>query len=644
MPVVTFLPAGRTAAVAGGTSLLDAAAAARVTLAAPCGGEGICGECRVRITSGAVEEVARGALTREERAAGWTLACSSRVAGDITVEVPGGERQGLAQIVTEGAEGARAASEAVAEPVVVKRLLRVPAAAPGRSLADLERLARAIRDRGGPDRVTAGADVLRGLAAALRAEDGLVTVALEAPDTGGTTDIVRIEPGDTTGRAPGLAVDVGTTTCAVSLVDVANGRVLGTAADYNRQLERGADVISRIHYARTPERVSELRRLALDTINPLVTDLCSRHGVAADGIDNAVVAGNTTMIHLLLGLDPDPIRREPYTPTVNRVPRLRGGEVGLAMSPAGRVLFAPGVGSYVGGDIVAGLLQTALAREGDEARLFLDFGTNGEIAVGDGRWLMACAASAGPAFEGGGVRCGMRAGQGAIERARIDPVTGSALVNVIGGGPPRGICGSGMIDLLAELRAAGLLDPSGKLDPASGSDRIRPVAEGSRYLAYTVVPAGESGTGEEITLDDRDIQNLLRTKAAVYAACALMLNSVGLDLDAIEEIYVAGGFGRFLDVRNSIRIGLLPDRPPERFTYLGNSSLAGARAMLCGAAARRDAARLADRITYQELNVDPAYMSEYTAALFLPHTDLGRFPTVMAESPREQGPRRGGRG
>lgn len=415
MPVVTFLPAGRSAAVASGTSLLDAAGAAGITLAAPCGGEGVCGECRTRIASGAVERVARGGLSPDEIAQGWVLACSSRVTGDVTVHVPEDVSGGAAQFVTAGVERVPAA---VAEPLAVKRVLRVPAPVLGHSLSDFERLERALRDAGGPEHVTAGLDVLRELAGALRASDGQVTVTIIPADAAGPAEIVGIEPGDMASAQVGLAIDVGTTTCAVSLVDLARRHVLGTAADYNGQLARGADVISRINYARTPERMAELRRLVLETANKLIAELCARHAIGAERIDNAVVAGNTTMMHLLLGLNPDFIRLEPYTPTVNRVPRLRGHEVGLAMNPAGCVLFAPGVGSYVGGDITAGLLTTALAHPGHEVRLFLDIGTNGEVVVGNGEWLMACAASAGPAFEGSGVRCGLRASPGAIERDR----------------------------------------------------------------------------------------------------------------------------------------------------------------------------------------------------------------------------------
>ena len=634
MPIITFVPVGRSATVPTGTSLLDAATAAGVRLTAPCGGEGVCGECRARVTSGAVDRVARGNLSREEVAQGWVLACSSRVIADVSIEVTPEERAGGKQIVTAGKEAAAGetthGSGEAAEPFVVRQAVKVAPPVLGQSQGDFDRLARAAREGGGPANLTAGIDVLRHLAGALRTGDECVTIAVAPGEPAGPAEVVRIEAGDHTGCQAGLAIDVGTTTCAVSLIDLTSGHVLGTGADYNGQLARGADVISRINFARTAERLAELRGLVLATINGLIKELCLRHAIDAAQIDNAVIAGNTTMIHLLLGLNPEFIRLEPYTPTINRFPPLRAGEAGLAMNPAGRVLFAPGVGSYVGGDITAGLLQTAMAHPGEKVRLFLDIGTNGEVVVGNGEWLMACAASAGPAFEGSGVRCGMRAGAGAIERVRIDESSGRAEVNVIGGGRPRGICGSGMIDLLAELWGAGLLDPSGKLDPSRGGGLIAPAETGSRSLAYTVVPAEASASGAAITIDERDIQNLLRTKAAVYSACALMLKSVGLDFDAIAEVYVAGGFGRFLDLEKSIRIGLLPDLPLERFTYLGNSALSGASAMLCRAGARRDVLRIADQVTYLELNVDPAYMGEYTAALFLPHTDINRFPTVKA--------------
>lgn len=638
MPTVTFLPRNVQATVPSGASLLDAATAAGVTIVAPCGGEGVCGECRVLVVAGSVEQEPSGALSAAEIAAGWALACHSRISGDVTVRVPE-MTEGGAQIVTEAAPDVARSVGSPIEPLVTKRCVAVEPPALDNSFSDFERLARALRAAplahargsdapGGPTEITCGLGVLRTLAAALRSGAERVTVSEARASEDAPAEILRVEPGNQTARQLGLAIDIGTTTCAMQLVDLVRGHVVGTASDYNGQIARGLDVISRINYAKVPARREELRALVLETLNALIEQLCRTHGGQAAEIDCAAIAGNTTMIHLLLGLDPEYIRLEPYTPTVNRVPVLRAREVGLTMNPDGCVEFAPGIGSYVGGDITAGLLRTALAGDSTDVRLFLDIGTNGEIVLGNREWLMACACSAGPAFEGAGIRCGMRAAKGAIERVRLDPETGEAAFCVVGGGKPRGICGSGMIDLLAELWAAKRLEPSGRFNPERCGALLRPAPNATRDQVYVVAPGAMTESGQDLVIGESDIQNLLRTKAAVYSACALMLKHAGLTSADVAQVYVAGGFGRFLDLRKSILIGMLPDLPLERFAYLGNSALAGAREMLLRRGARRKVQELADRITYLELNVVPSYMEEYTAALFLPHTDLSRFPTA----------------
>ncbi len=634
MALVTFFPSANSVTVESGTSLLDAATEAGVVINAPCGGEGACGECRVKLLQGDVERVSRGCLSADELGAGWILACSSRVAGDVTIEVKEqatSAEQG--QIVTGGAANQTTCHfrGPQAEPLTTRRVLQVPVPSLENSFSDLERLSRALRDAGIPGDVHCGLDVLRKLAGALRAHDHLVTVGYIEQSGGQLLEIVDIDPGDALKRSLGVAIDIGTTTCAVHLVDLAHDHILGTGSEYNGQRVRGLDIISRINYAKTAERREELRKLVLNNLNTLIAGLCRQNQLDPSDIDNAVIVGNTTMIHLLLGLDSEYIRLEPYTPTINQPPLLRADEVGLRINPNARIIMAPSVGSYVGGDITSGVLQSELAVETDDVRLFLDIGTNGEIVIGNGEWLMACAASAGPAFEGAGVSCGMRASQGAIERVRVNRQTGHSEIKVIGGGKPRGICGSGMIDLLAELWLAGLLDPSGKLIPGKCPELIAPAGESSRNLAYTIVQATECETGEPILIDELDIQNLLRAKAAIYSACALMLKQVGLDFDCITQIYVAGGFGRFLDLEKAIMIGMLPDLPLQQYVYLGNSALDGAHTMLVSRSARERILEVAGRMTYIELNVDPSYMDEYMAALFLPHTDIGRFPSVQAK-------------
>jgi uncharacterized 2Fe-2S/4Fe-4S cluster protein (DUF4445 family) len=637
MPVVAIASQGASVEVEVGTALLDAIVAAEAEIEASCGGSGTCGQCRVQVTEGAVESVARGVLSATELEQGWVLACSSRVTEDVTLRL-------------EDAAGAETPDSTAdprhdltpgewVEPLAAKCFLEVAQPSKENSFSDLERIERALVRAGEAVQLRCNLSTLQTLASGLRSGDHRVTATLVEGDGPGAPELLKLEPGDTTRRSFGVAIDVGTTTCAAHLVDLARDRILATGAEYNRQSARGLDVISRINYAKNPERRAELQRLVLETLNGIIDEICRKRGVAAEEIDNASIAGNTTMAHLLLGLDPEHIRLDPYTPTANRQPLLRGHEVALHVHPNALVMCAPGVGSYVGGDITAGLIHTALATDAKEVSLFLDIGTNGEVVVGNGEWLMACAASAGPAFEGRGVRCGVRAGPGAIERVRISPSSGRADVSVIGGGKPRGLCGSGVIDLLAELWNAGFLDSSGKFDASRSCELVGRSDDSSRNAAYTVVEASDA-TGEEIVLDERDIQSLLRTKAAVYGACSFMLKSIGLEFGAVERVYVAGGFGRFLDLEKSITIGLLPDLPVESFTYLGNSALAGAHAMLRSRAAREKVGELSRRITYLELNVTPAYMDEYTAALFLPHTDMGQFPSVKRWRSAEAAKRR----
>jgi uncharacterized 2Fe-2S/4Fe-4S cluster protein (DUF4445 family) len=345
-------------------------------------------------------------------------------------------------------------------------------------------------------------------------------------------------------------------------------------------------------------------------------------------ISCAIVSGNTTMIHLLLGLNPEYIRLAPYTPTVLDVPSFTAAEVGITINPTAPVMISPAVGSYVGGDITAGILCTDLSDDGDEICLFMDIGTNGEIVIGNREFLLACACSAGPAFEGGGIECGMRAAHGAIEKVEINPATGLATCRTIGQVMPRGVCGSGMILLLAQLLQTGWIDAAGKLKRSEPSQAIK---INGRQAAYTLVSAKESATGRAIIIDEHDIENIIRAKAALYAACSLLLTQVGMAFDNLRKVYIAGGFGRFLDMDAAITIGLLPNLPRDRFHFIGNASLAGSRMALVSEKHRERQRRQARRMTYLELSTDPSYMNEYTAALFLPHTNPDCFRRKQIE-------------
>ncbi len=629
MPIVKFEPVGKEVEVLAGTELLDAARQAGVDIEAPCGGKGTCGKCIVRIISGKVEVSKHDMLSASALDRGYVLACQSKIIDEaVSVEISEQISKEGGRFIDETGDLCLLRADLLPEgrqpdPLTHKWFLQVPPARLADGLSDLDRLTRAIQDLGGKREVIFPLAVIRQLADTLRQDNGKVTVSMT--ETAELYHVTRIEPGDHCAQHFGIAVDVGTTTVAVQLVSLQSAKAAATRTAYNEQIDCGLDVISRINYAQRPNRLEELRSRVLKTINHLIEQLCSGNEVDPADICSAAVAGNTTMIHMLLGLKPEYIRLEPYTPTILSSPYLTAGELGIEINPEAWVYISPAVGSYVGGDITAGLLCTDIAADSEAVSLFIDIGTNGELVIGNRDFLVTCACSAGPAFEGGGIDQGMRAALGAIDKVEVDPETGTASYQTIGGVPARGICGSGMISLLANLFLTGWIDAAGKLDRTRVSPAIR--LEG-RQAHYIVAPAQESASAKAIGVSEIDIENIIRAKAAVYAACSLMLGQVGLGWADLARVYIAGGFGRFLDIDKAVTIGLLPDLPRQRFHYLGNSSLMGAYLVLVSRGFRQHQLELARRMTYIELSTDPAYMDQFTAALFLPHTDIDRFPTV----------------
>ena len=454
MPTVEFRPSAKTAQVLPQTGLLDAARQAGVNIDSPCGGEGTCGKCMVRVTAGEVDSRSLGTLPQAAVADGYVLACATRILQeDLVVEVPEPQAMEGGQFASEN-ETHLVRQELLPkqwefDPLAVKWLVTVPPPQLESGLSDLDRLTRAIQHDWGRQPVEFSLATIRKLGDIIRAAEGQVTATLVRDS--GRLHIIDIEPGDTTLRHFAIAIDVGTTTVAVQLIDLAVARMVAARSDYNDQIACGLDVISRINYARAPERLEELRARVLGTVNRLVGQVARSYGVAPQEISNAAISGNTVMTHLLLGLNPEYLRLAPYTPTLLQVPYLRNSEIGIDINRQAWIHFSPCVGSYVGGDITAGILCTDLATPTEDISLFIDIGTNGEIVLGNSSFLLACACSAGPAFEGGGIECGMRASTGAIEKVIIDPATGLARSSTIGHARPRGICGSGMIDLVAGL-------------------------------------------------------------------------------------------------------------------------------------------------------------------------------------------------
>lgn len=626
---VIFLPDNITVEVEPGTGLFKAAKAAGVYVLSSCGGKGNCGKCKLVIKSGSVQSGRSSSfLTAEEVEQGYVLACHSSVTSDLSVEIPPESRMQAKHKIATGAKtedlfGLLESAGGCLESRIKRLYLELNPPTLDDNISDYERVRRAL-EKAGFDSSLLHMNylVLKKLAHVLREEEWKVTVSLVA--TGKVVEVLDIYPGDATKSRYGAAVDIGTTTIVVYLVDMTSGRVLGSASTYNSQVKCGDDVITRIVYATEKNGLGELQDLVVGNISSMLSELAAKNNVQPGMIDYIVVAGNTTMTHLFYGINPQYIREEPYIPTATFFPLIRGKNIGLTIGPQAIIYAMPNVASYVGGDITAGVLVSQMHKQ-DKVSLFIDVGTNGEIVLGNREWLVTAACSAGPAFEGSGIKFGMRAMEGAIEEVEIDPRTYDVNYRVIGDVKPIGICGSGMIDTLAEMYLKGVIDQKGKIREEIGSKRIR---RGESGLEYVLAWRVESAVNKEIVITEVDLDNLIRAKAAIYAGFATLLGQMGMGFSDVERIYIAGGFGRYIDVERAITIGMLPDLPVEKFVFLGNTSIIGAYyALLCDGL-RREAEDIARKMTYIELSVSRSFMDEYLSALFLPHTDLDAFPTV----------------
>jgi uncharacterized 2Fe-2S/4Fe-4S cluster protein (DUF4445 family) len=462
---------------------------------------------------------------------------------------------------------------------------------------------------------------LQGLAMKLRTKAWKATATLAKH--GDIGRILQIEGGNASDRDYGLAVDVGTTTVVAQLVHLKSGNVLGVAGSHNMQTRFGEDVISRMIYAcGKDEGLHPLHQAIIKNINQLIKTLTEEKGIDPRDITALAAAGNTTMSHLLLSLIPCSIRVDPYVPTANVYPQVHARELGIDIHPEAIIEVVPGVASYVGGDIVAGIIACGIA-DRPETRVLIDVGTNGEIAIGNNEWMVCCSASAGPAFEGGGIKHGMRATRGAIEKLVISD--GRVQYKSIGKGKIKGICGSGLIDCLYELARNHIIDGEGKFHLSPNDERL---VNKDGEIKFILAPADETETGKEIVITQSDISHLIRSKGAVFAAIKSLMDYVGLKLDAIDTFFVAGGFGSYLDIPKAIGIGLLPDIERSRIKFVGNSSLMGARMCLLSAHTMERAAQIAKSTTNIELSNYQPFMDEYVAAMFLPHTDRRLFPSV----------------
>lgn len=618
---VEFLPDHATIHVAKGTTILQVALTAGMEMDSPCGGKGTCGKCVVEIVSGQVDMKPDKPARADKLKTGFVLACQALVKENITVAVPAQSRIMESNVLVTS--NITKTELFPFKPFIRKITLDLDKPDISSIANDLDILLRKLTKETGYPKIAITLKTLTTLPHIIREQDWKVTVYLFEYD--GNAEIIDICSGN--GSPPlGLAIDIGTTTVVVYLVNLESGEVIDKNGDYNLQSIYGADVISRmIHCEEQKNGLDDLQSAIIKTVNQLTKNLCKRNNIKYRDIYNIVYAGNTVMTHLLLGIEPSNIRLEPYTPAATVYPFARAVELGIKVNPLAYVVSLPAVASYVGGDIVAGALAAQLFKQ-EKVTLFIDIGTNGELVLGNKEWLVACACSAGPAFEGAGISSGVRAKSGAISGIEINDDL-EVRIKTIDEESPIGICGTGMISAISEMKDKKIIDRAGKFMHGLSHRRIRKIPEGYEYV---LVFSQECGLDHDITITENDIKNIIRSKGAVYAGIRTMLQMVSLDFSSIEQVYIAGGFGNFINIKDAIAIGLLPDLDLERFQYLGNSSVQGSLHVLLSQYAYQKAIEISKNMTYMELSIGNSFMDEFVSSMFLPHTDLTLFPNAKS--------------
>ncbi|MBL7223125.1 MAG: DUF4445 domain-containing protein [Candidatus Brocadiae bacterium] len=604
---VTFQPEGKAAHVLPGSLIIEAAARAGIIIETPCGGRGTCGKCRVIVQDGCSEttDTERGRLTADELAEGVRLACQAKVMADTSVTVPEASRFFEQRILASGEGGTSRLCPAVAKRAVelAEPTLEDPAADSDRLLASLD-----------DDAIELDIGAVRQLGSAARGDGGQVTAVLHGHD------LIAVEPGDTTAQCFGLAVDVGTTTVVGSLLDLATGHELGVASRTNPQVAHGDDVIARISHAGDAEGLAQLQGKITECLNDIIGELTATAGVSPDAIYQAVIAGNTTMNHLFLGIDPSHVALMPYPAVLRRGGVFAAVDLGVGIHPRGRVITLPNIAGFVGGDTVGVVLATRLL-ERDKPTLAVDIGTNGEMVLGTRHRMVCCSTAAGPAFEGARIRYGMRAAEGAIEQVRLgDDVEVSVIENV----PPRGLCGSALISLVAALLQRGILESTGRLVPPDALPADLPEALRRRVVehggawAFAVATEEESALDEAILLTQRDVRELQLAKGAIRAGIEILVHEFGIESGDIDCVLLAGGFGNFIRRGAALRIGLLPLIEHERIRFVGNAAIVGAKMALACNDYMHQAEEISRRTEYIELGALPEFQMRFADAMMFP--------------------------
>ncbi|MGD8408926.1 MAG: ASKHA domain-containing protein [Desulfobacterales bacterium] len=634
---IVFLPYDTEITVPEGETIIHAAMEAGVHINASCGGEGVCGKCRVRIEEGMVEGGISEKISQEDQDKGFRQACQAAVKSDLVVRIPVESALDASALRAQMAPRKTAHVQAIdfnelkekglfVAPVE-KKSLQLPEPTLQDNLSDITRLISYLKAQHNEHRLDVALSVIRKIPDVIRQKDFEVTATLVRPVRDiGKTRLINVQAGDTTRRSYAIAMDIGTTTIYGQVIDLISGAVLAEHGDFNGQISYGEDVISRIVYAEKQGGLQRLHEVVMKTINNILAKIIKKSGIDHEDLSAITLAGNTTMTQLMLKINPRFIRRSPYVPAATLYPPTRAKDLGMAVGDHVSALVYPAVSSYVGGDIVAGVMGSGIYRT-EKLTLYMDVGTNAEIVIGNQDWLACAACSAGPAFEGGGLKYGMRAEKGAIEDFSIDPVTYEPMIITIGNVRPKGICGSGLITMVATLFEMGIINNLGKFNRDLATDRIR---ENEGVYEYVLAWKDETQIDHDVVLTEIDIENLIRAKGAIYSGCMTLLTEVGMNIQDIEHIILAGGFGSYVDLEKAMVIGLLPEMDPAKVTFIGNGSLMGARMSSLTNRIRKDVVEVTEKMTNFELSDTPSYMDNYIAALFLPHTDINQFPKLKA--------------
>jgi uncharacterized 2Fe-2S/4Fe-4S cluster protein (DUF4445 family) len=634
---IKFLPQNASVEVEENESLIRAAMEAGVHINASCGGTGVCGKCRVLIEEGQVAGGVSEHLSSEDQAQGYRLACMSTITSDLVVRIPVESQMETSRLNQKSMNRHTAKAmftdvNALREnglfiPPVEKIYLELDPAVEGDNQADVARIINDLRMNHDEHRLTMGIGLIRKVPDLIRQGDFKVTATIVRPvRKDGKNRITNIEPFDTSERNFAIAVDIGTTTVYGQVLDLHTGEVLAQHGEFNSQISYGEDVISRIVFAEKGDGLKILHQKVVESINKIIEKIVKKAKIGVHEVSTITLAGNSTMTQLLLRINPTYIRKDPYVPASIMYPPFRAKKIGINLADHTIALIYPGVSSYVGGDIIAGIMASGMYMS-DELTLYMDIGTNAEIAIGHKDWMVCTAASAGPAFEGGGVKFGMRATKGAIEDFSINPTTYEPMIITVGNVPAKGICGSGLITLAAKLLETGVIDSRGKFNRSLETPRIRKKED---IWEYVLVYKENTQIDRDIAITEPDLDNLIRAKGAMYSAALTLLEEIGLGVKDIKKIILAGGFGSFVDLESAITIGLLPELDPSCVTYLGNGSLLGCRINCLTNSLRRNVGEVVNMMTNFELASTPSYMDHYMGALFMPHTELNYFPKVKA--------------